>query len=325
MALRSIKPLVLLAWMVAGSASAVELLPERSAAAKCLTPPQERPVPLIYPSESLRRMAAGTVRIELTFTDPAGAPQVQLLPGEEVDPALVAAVRGHVDQYRVPCLVPGGEPVRFRQEFVFSPNDGKKVTWTRPQHDDASAANRTCVAHVDKGSSPDWPLRVKDSVGKVLLQMSFVAPDRAPAIEVLGIDANHPFARAAADWAVGLRAPCLSTPFVARQLFVFMHEGLADVKLRDMPLTTFLRSVRAVAELPVFFDFRTMGCPFEVKVRYWRPYEFNAVGEVGNSLATRRPFLDWLSGLELDIKPEQQRLVLGDEFTLAVPCGTLDL
>lgn len=46
---------------------------------------------------------------------------------------------------------------------------------------------------------------------------------------------------------------------------------------------------------------------------------------VGKPVAARRPFLDWLEGLTLDLKPQQQALVLGDEFTLTVPCGTLDL
>jgi hypothetical protein len=317
--------LIAVALLAAGSAAAVETLPLRSDVTRCLTPPADRPLPFIYPTGSLQRMAGGTVSVELTFTGPDTPPRVTLLSGTELDAELVAAVRSHVAQYRLPCLA-GADEARFRQDFAFVPNEGKKVTWTTPQEGGrALDVLLSCGTHVRPGSKADWPMRAKAPYGNVLLEMRFVAPDQPPKIEVRGMEPENPFAREAIDWAKGLRFPCMAKPFVAKQLYSFRMEGTPKTVLTDMPLTTFLRSVRDVAGLPVYFDFRTMGCPFEVRVKYWQPHERNAVGEVGNSLPVRRPFLDWLSGLVLDLKPAQQHLVLGDPFTLTVPCGTLDL
>lgn len=303
---------------------AAEMLPERSAESRCLTPPQDRPQALIYPAGSLARGAGGTVRIEMSFGAPDAEPGVTVLRGEDLDADLVAAVRSHVTRYRVPCLRADAAPVRFRQDFVFRPNEGRKVVWSHPSDEGASQA-AACITHLRPGSAPSWPVRVADSLGKVVLRMRFEAPDQPPKVDVETGDPAHPFAREAVDWAAGLRMPCLTQPLVARQLYTFRMEGTPERLLPDVPLATFLRGARDVARLPVYFDFRTMGCPFEVRLRYWRPHEANKVGEVGMSLAARRPFLDWLSGLTLELKPAHQALAVGEEFTLTVPCGTLDL
>lgn len=325
MSIRPLAALVLAAAAVAaGPACGAELVPQRSALLRCLTPAQDRPQSIVYPPASLQRLAGGMVRVELSFAAADAPPRVQVVEGAELEPDLVETVRSHVAQYRVPCLSPGAEPARFLQDFVFTPNEGKKVVWSQPRESTPSP-EQTCYGHIHPGSLPAWPMRVRESFGKVLLRMQFTAPDRPPGIEVVGSDPEHPFARAAVDWAQGVRVPCMTRPFVAQQVYTFQLEGRAPVALRDMPLTTFLRSARDATAVPVYFDFRTMGCPFELRMKYWQPHGANSVGEVGQAVPARRPFLDWLSGLSLDLKPEQQNLVVGDEFTLTVPCGTLDL
>ena len=41
--------------------------------------------------------------------------------------------------------------------------------------------------------------------------------------------------------------------------------------------------------------------------------------------AARLPFLDWLSGLALNLSAKDNNAILGNTMTLHVPCGTLDL
>ena len=37
--------------------------------------------------------------------------------------------------------------------------------------------------------------------------------------------------------------------------------------LKDMPLTSFLRYVKGIEQANAYFDFNTMGCPFEVRLK----------------------------------------------------------
>jgi hypothetical protein len=60
-------------------------------------------------------------------------------------------------------------------------------------------------------------------------------------------------------------------------------------------------------------------------VTYARPFDRNSVQELDASVPARRPLLEWLAGITLDLSPKQNRAVLGESMTLSVPCGKLDL
>jgi hypothetical protein len=60
-------------------------------------------------------------------------------------------------------------------------------------------------------------------------------------------------------------------------------------------------------------------------VQYLRPHLSNHVKELDSSRPERRPFLDWLSRVTLNLNEKTNTAVLGDTFTVHVPCGTLSL
>lgn len=305
-------------------ARAAEMVATPSAQLRCLARAPGKEAPLAYPVRSLAAKEGGTVRVDMTFEAPEAAPRVDIPMAQISHAALVEAVQAYIGGYRMPC-VERNAPVRVSQDFVFTPNDGRKVVWTTPVEAGASEQTPECLTHVERHSQPRWPLQMRNRNGKVLLRMEFKAPDEPPMIHVVARDTYDEFPAPAREWAAGLRMPCMKRPFTAIQVYNFRFEGARQVALRDMPLKTFLGATRDLTQVPVFFDFQTMRCPFEVRMKYFRPFEANKVGELEGSVPERRPFLDWLSGLTLDLKPDVQNLVLGDELTIAVPCGTLDL
>jgi hypothetical protein len=74
---------------------------------------------------------------------------------------------------------------------------------------------------------------------------------------------------------------------------------------------------------PVYFDTSKMGCPFDVRVSHMQPYLPNWVGEVDSANPERRAFLEWLASLQLRVTPPHR--ILGDIFTVSVPCVIVDL
>lgn len=162
--------------------------------------------------------------------------------------------------------------------------------------------------------------------GRVLVRMRFTAPDQAPQAEVIA----RPQARLASAmtrWVQGYRMPCFGgEPVEAVYTFQFTFEGEGYGFTRAMTLQEVLPAVRGIHTQTLNFDTTEMACPFEVKLKYRRPGLPNAVGEVapeGTPAATpfspnpaRRPLLDWLAKMELDIPPTALDSVYGDTVTL---------
>jgi hypothetical protein len=100
-------------------------------------------------------------------------------------------------------------------------------------------------------------------------------------------------------------------------------EGVQTL-LRDLQLQTLIQGLKSPLP-PAYFDFTTMGCPFDLRLSYYRPHRRNVVGELENTNPARAAFMDWLSMVTLSLDSANNTAILGDQITVSVPCGKLDL
>ena len=298
-----------------------------SAALSCLTTgTSERPE---YPEDSLRRKDGGTVKLELQFSGPDQAPRVTVLDESASYDALTDATLRHVAGFRIPCMAPGSPPVRLRQDYVFVPNDGRKVMSSRPVDlaQPARGASLSCMRHVDGESAPTYPEAARRDavVGKVYAELRFTSPNMEPDVRILAEGRRMGWLTSAVlSYAKGLRLPCLTgEPESFRILYTFKMDGGRWTVLKDMTLKTFLSAVQQLP--PAYFDLNTMGCPFDLRITYMQPHRASTVGELDSVRPEREALMGWLSGLRLNLDDNANTSVLGDDFTLHVPCGILDL
>lgn len=327
-------------WLVllAGPVLGQDVTLEPSAAQRCLTPVAERRGTPEYPPQMFQRGQAGRVEVELVFGSADRGPDMKVLV-QEGDDSFVAAVKNHVRDYRVPCLGSGEASARLQINFVFAP-DKRQAHWSTPI--DAGSVLRMaqldCVRHESGDQAPDYPASaLRGNVqGRVLAKLRFTSPDQAPQAEVLARPRAKMLAREVTHWVQGYRMPCFSgEPVEAVWTFQFTFEGESYGFNRAMTLQEVLPAVRGIRAQTLNFDTTEMACPFEVKLQYRRPGLPNAVGEVapeGTQAATpfspnpaRRPLLDWLASMELDIPPTGLDTVYGDTVTLAIPCIKINL
>lgn len=302
---------------------------EPSAATICLSHengPGARPE---YPADLLRLKDGGAVNVELIFTAPDRPPRVEVTNKREAIRELVHEVRRFVAGYRVPCMNASLGPVTLRQQFDFVPNDGRRVMASNVT-DQADLIRREllmCIHHTSRQGGPDYPrgsLR-DEHQGQVYLALRFSTADTAPQVNVLATTPHGRLKNAALDWAHGLRMPCLEgEPISLRQLYIFKLEGGPRTLLRDLTLQQWV-NITGTPPQPVFFDLNTMGCPFDVRLRYYRPHSRNQVDELETQHPARRQLLDWLAAGQLKLPEVENTELLGQEITVSVPCGTVKL
>lgn len=58
---------------------------------------------------------------------------------------------------------------------------------------------------------------------------------------------------------------------------------------------------------------------------YTQPLRRNEVRQIGSFNAARRPLLEWLAGIELDMPSTTLDSVYGDTAYFSIPCIKLDL
>jgi hypothetical protein len=314
-----------LALAAAQPAIAQTTMLEPSAAVQCLTHGSE---PLVYPPELFERRDAATIEVELSFTAPDAAPRVKWLTKEPNDGRFETAIRSHVRQFRVPCMRPQDSPVTLRQVYVFTPNDGRRVAVSQPTDERAleRRAKLACMTHVLKIKQPDYPddARREDAQGPVIVNLRFTQPDVRPEIRVLA--SSHKYLRREIEtYVAGLRLPCLDADEISiNQIYQFRLVGGERTVFKDSTLAKLLGSVRN-PPTPAFFDFDAMSCPFDVRFEYFQPYLSNTVRELEASNSARRPLLDWLSRLTLNLDEKTNLRVIGQQMNVSVPCGKLDL
>lgn len=319
---------ILSALMMVGTAAAQTIAVSPSAAQRCLTRGEFLLGTPAFPQESFERRDAGRVLVELTFSRPDAAPSVNVIEDAGGQP-FVASVRTFVDAYRVPCLE-AGQSATLRQEFVFKPTDGRRAYFSPPVDADARRQERlqACIAHQSPNERVPYPNEAakRGEHGSVIVKLTFSDATSPPAIAVLDDVGSSALRRSAVLHAEGHRMPChVGAPVEYVQFYNYQFEGDSRVRLNDMPLTTFLRNVKGIEQANAYFDFTTMGCPFEVRLTLRQPFTANGVGELGAPHLERRFFLDWLRRRELNVDAKTLRAVVAQETTIAVPCTILSL
>lgn len=313
---------------VAGAAWAQTTELARSPALECLTPGPDARSKLAYPPEMLERKEGATIEVELSFTGPDTAPQIRVTEDMPHSSVLEDAVRRHVSQFRVPCLEPGKGKVVMRQTYVFTPGDGREVAASQPvdQADKQRRVAMLCLKHRRGAERPEYPdaARRDDAQGPVLLRMRFTRPDSPPETTVLASTTGH-LKRAVLQYAEGLRLPCMTEgPIELTLIYQYQLLGAERRVFKDASLTQLLASAKDL-RVPAYFDFNAMGCPFDLRMVYMRPYLDNSLLELDSAMPSRQPFKDWLAGLTLNLPEKTNLSMLGSDLTVRVPCGKLDL
>lgn len=312
-----------------GAAPAQEIVTlAPSAALSCMTPPSgERGLPT-YDAELVMRKEDGTVNVELTFYAPDREPLVRVLSDPDFG-SLVNAVLAHVKKLRVPCLPPGADAARIEQSYVFMHHDGRQVV-ARAPIDTADAARRLqagCLKRIVAGERPNYPdlSRQDEEQGKFLVRLQFDSATEPPKTIFLAAARYPKLRKSVEQFLPGYRLPCLvGGPISVDLVFNFRMEGGARTVIKDMSLQTFVASASDLRR-PISFDLSALDCPFDLRIVYFQPFLANHVYEFGASLPQRRDFLDFLGSITLRLPVSRQLDVLGDDFTLNVPCGTINL
>jgi hypothetical protein len=284
-----------------------------------------------FPLREFKDRASGGVQVLLEFAGPDRAPRVTVQ-GHTGQEAFVEAVLAHARQLRTPCLVPGDGPLRLVRDYQFRPDD-RSVHWLRGSDPDAAAkrAALACVKHERGGADarPEFPRQAAQGglQGRVLAQLRFDAPDQPPTAEVQARPSAYLFAESVERWVKGLRMPCHpgGGSIEGHWMFEFRLEGEGHFGFRPLSLPALLGSTRGIRQQTLAFDTTRMGCPFELEFSYRRPRWPNAVGELGTPDPARRPLLEWLETIELDLAPRLLDSVHGDRTRITVPCIRIDL
>lgn len=299
-----------------------------SAAQQCLTRAPGHDEPLVYPSELLARKDGARFKVSMTFRGPNAAPWFKVVDDKPIDNTFIRAVREYVAGYRVPCMAEGDPPVVLQQQYVFVPNDGRKVMASAPTDEQARSRQELakCVRH-EVGTIPDYPegARVLEIQGKVYLELAFDAPNVPPVVSVHA-SSDSRLQAAALRYAQGMRMPC--HPGGARHAADLLYEFklfAGDRKLlKDANVASLVRAAASPSR-PAYFDWNTMGCPFDLRLTYYQPHRPNVVRQLETDQPERRAFMDWLAALRLRLDDKTNTAVLGETMTVHVPCGQLDL
>jgi hypothetical protein len=299
-----------------------------SKAVECLTPPMESRGKPEYPEELLSRKQGGRVRVQLVFNSPEEEPIVGVLDDSGFG-VLLSAVRKHVREFRVPCMQRGDEPVRVVQEYLFTPNDGRKVMASAPK-DGADVERRArlgCMTRIAPGLRPSYTQDAfrEGEKGKVFARLRFTSATEPPEVKFLAAERNTRYMRLSVEkFVAGYRLPCLTESAIElTQLFHF-DDGSARNSLKDLSLPELVRAAKEVP-VPAFFDTVTMGCPFDVRLTYYRPHALNQIRELESSDPARQPLIDWLGAITLNFDHPTNTNVLGESMTVSVPCLKIDL
>lgn len=301
------------------------LLPADSALGCLDTGAGTRPT---YPEREAALKTGAVVRVRLTFVAPDKPPKVETTFNSGGDDVFVDVVRSFVKGYRLPCMAPGAGPVTGVQEFQFVPDDGRKVIYAAPR-DDPHPKAAVALRCVTGARPPEYPRSFgQPPEGTVVVKMKFVDGASPPQPTVLFDGGSGRLAAAVLRAVEQYRMPCLNASdpsLTAMQAFTFVMSDSMRYTLKDVPLRQFVAAVDKLEQHPVRFDFSTMGCPFDVRLRLFQPHTANQVGEVERSDPNRREFIEWLRIVSLKLPRDAARQVIGQSITISVPCGTIDL
>lgn len=321
------------ALLLSGAVSAQQQLSVSSDALDCLLPVLSERQPVDYPALRLQRKEGASFEVDFLFDGADRAPRVKLVketrPGwVEPEADFLEAVEAYARQLRVPCLTPAQGSASLRQRFNFEPNDGRKVANSLFSDSPGwrSALPEGCT--VQHAALPSYPMAAlrREVQGSVIMEYRFDSATAAPRARIVTQPVGSPeFGRGLMANVRNLSLPCFNgEPVTLRLLYVYRLQDARRTLLRDMDLRQFLGAAQDVPQ-PAYFDLNTLGCPFSVRVKYTAPYIGNTIKELDSSVSARKPFLDWLSRIALKLPERAANLVIGDEFTLDIPCVKVDL
>lgn len=315
--------------LLAGLARAqTRIEPAPSAALDCLQVPAGQPVEPVYPFDQYKGRVPGRVKATVALPGGLFGNDVEIL-SSEGDDAFIDASRRFLRSLSAPCMK-SGEKVKLVYEFVFQP-DERKVVWASPRDSDDGErrALTKCVGHTEGAKSPPYPERARrnEQQARVYGVMTFTSADSAPEVELFHRPSASVFASSIREWAAKLRMPCHpgGGPVGTSALFIYRLEGLGAYGFKPVTLPQLLSLGKGIRESRLELDTTKMGCPFDLKVTYYQPSRRNAVGEVGDTDPRRRPLLELLAGLELDMRSDALDSVFADTADVAVACLRLNL
>ena len=300
----------------------------------CLKLAPGAPAGPVYPQELYEAKVRGRIELVLEFPGPDAEPNIQSAATRtlsEPEWVLFEAAAKFARHYRFTCMKAGDAPVRVQRNFNFVPTDGRPVTWTVPPASPAGQVLPRNASHpcLVKGPDPKMVPRfgaASPHSDRVVITYEFKQFHEPPETQVLVPAADPHFTRAMLQHVGQYKVVCGMPNFRGVAMWELVNSADRErYALRDSKLVPFLAATRNARQKPVSFDLDRMGCPFDVRVQYWQPFLGNAVGEIGAPVPERRPFLEWLAGLQLELNDKLASRVAGDEFTLAVPCGKIDL
>jgi hypothetical protein len=301
--------------------------PARSAAQGCARPKAGGAAEPEYPPVQLNRNELG--RVHATVTLPGGplGPKVTISKSEGAD-EFRRSVEQWLERLEAPCLEAGASAT-LSYEFVFQP-DRRKVFWSPPDDAEREAhkAYVACLRHEDGDARPDYPEEAmrSDLQGRLYARLNFTAPDRAPEVDVLHRDEAVPLARAVRRWVKGLRMPChTGSAVLVQYTFTFVMGGDSAYGFKPLTLLDLLSLTRGIRSRALSLDTSTMGCPFELRMRYLQPKRPNEVGEVGERDPRRRPVIELLQAADLELRAPVLNSVYADTVRVSVPCIKLNL
>jgi hypothetical protein len=287
-----------------------------------------------FPSEAMERRMGAQVKLRLRFDKPDSAPRVDVLANSGGSPMFADLALRHARNYRLPCLAAGVEQ-DATQVFSFLPRDDRPIVWgeVTPNSDRLAQCVTRDGESLPWSAKPQFPVTAmrRGLEGVVLARMVFSSPSAPAEVSIL-FDGGHPeFGVSVSKFLQDVRLACLhpGETFTASSPFHFRMSESKVLVLKDMQLAQFVGAIDPEAlKQPahqVRFDLSAMGCPFEVRLGLYQPYQDNTVGEIGASDPRREPLLRWLGTVPLALDKTQLKRVLGQYFNIAVPCGTLNL
>jgi hypothetical protein len=301
--------------------------PEPSPALGCLQVAEGQPSEPEFPFDQYKQGQSGRVMASVTLPGGLLGNRIEILSSES-DPAFDAATRKFLRSLKAPCLK-DGESATLKFEFVFQ-RDQRQVVWSAPR--DALADERLtmsrCVRHQEAEKTPVYPdsARRMELEGRLLALLRFTSADGPPSVDLLRRPSAKVFDAAIRDWAAGLRMPCHTGGSVMlSQLHTFRMEGNSSFGFKALTLTQLLAVSKGIREKGLQLDTTTMGCPFQLQLRYFQPLRRNDLGEVGSPNPERRPLLELLSSIELDLQEGMLDSIYADTAEVSVPCVRINL
>jgi Gram-negative bacterial TonB protein C-terminal len=309
----------------AASIAQVQSQPLASDASRCLDRVPAAPAMPLYPDEALARGESGRVLVNLHFVQAGTEPQVSVIERTGAE-SFVDAVRAFASHYRVPCLG-AGQTADLRQDFRFKPADKQPVYWNRPADADDSRVRRAIACAVLPPAT-DYPARAlrEGQFGNVVVKLRFDGPTTAPVVAVMERPDSDALVASTLRRAEAIRVPCHDgQPVEWLITYSYRFNGVEPARFNDLRLGQLLGASKDIDKAQVYFDTNTMSCPFDVRIVHLQPHSANRVGEIGERDPERRFFLDWLTRLQIVLKPRAHNLLYGEAVNVHVPCTVIQL